>query len=159
MSKAKRLAVVVAAFVLTAVSVLAQNTLTENQNYRKSLDLKRAADAAFAAGDFQGSIEKAQESERLAVVAREEAQKEYQRWVAFNLKNRAFMRISFGQRVNAAERIPDAWNAANAAYALAVEKFDATSYQESSDASRQVLALLEGLREERKIVEPKREPK
>ncbi len=159
MTKAKKLAVVVAAFVLTAVSAMAQNTLTENQNYRKSLDLKRAADAAFAAGDFQGSIEMAQEAERLSVIARQEAERDYQRWVAYNLKNRAFMRISYGQRVNAAARIPEAWEAANAAYALAVQKFDAESYQESSDASRQVLSLLEGLREERKIVQKSQEPK
>ncbi len=159
MSTAKKFAAVVAAFVLTTASALAQNTLTENPNYRKSLDLKRSAEAAFAAGDFQASIEMAQESERLAVIARREAETEYQRWVAYNLKNRAFMRISFGQRVNAAERIPDAWTAATAAYALAVEKFDAASYPESSEASRQVLALLEGLREERKVVEPRREPK
>ena len=159
MTKANKLAVVVAAFVLTAVSVMAQNTLTENQNYRKSLDLKRSADAAFAAGDFQGAITQAQEAERLSVIARQEAERDYQRWVAFNLKNRAFMRISFGERVNAAARIPEAWAAANAAYALATERFNAESYQESSEASRQVLSLLEGLREERKIVEPKREPK
>jgi len=147
------------AFILTVGAVFAQNTLTENQNYRKSLDLKRAADAAFAAGDYQGSIEKAQEAERLSVIARAEAETAYQRWVAFNLKNRAAARIAFGEKVNAAARIPDAWAAAKAAFALAGEKFNAASYQESSDASRQVIALLEGLREEKKIVEPKREPK
>jgi hypothetical protein len=155
----KRIGVIAVFLILSAGVVFAQNTLTENKNYRQSLDLKRAADAAFAEGDFQGSIEKAQESERLAVVARSEAEKEYQRWVAYNLKNRAFMRISFGERVNAAERIPDTWMAAKAAYALATETFNAASYLESADASRQVIALLEGLREEKKIVEPKREPK
>lgn len=159
MITAKRIAAFAVTFVLLTGAVFAQNTLTENANYRKSLDLKRAAEAAFAAGDYQGSIEKAQEAERLSVIARAEAETAYQRWVAYNLKNRAFMRITFGERVNAAERIPDAWAAANAAYALAVDKFNAESYLESSDASRQVIALLEGLREEKKIVEPKREPK
>lgn len=127
---------------VSAAAAMAQHSLFDNPNYRRSIELRRMADAAFAQSDYLKAEEYSLESERLAALAREEAETQRLLWVANSWKNRASERIAFGERWDAAGRIPAVWVEAKAAYAAATEEFNAKRYETSTAASRRVVALL-----------------
>ena len=54
---------------LGAVSTFGQNSLTDNPNYRKALDLQRMAKQYYDSGDYQKSMEYSQQAEGLSKVA------------------------------------------------------------------------------------------
>ena len=126
---------------LAAVAAFGQNSLTENQNYRKALDMQRMAKQAYDSGDYQKSMEYSQQAEELSKVALVEAETQRMRWVAYNTKYRASERIAFGERNHAATRYPELWLEAKASYGIAQKSFDAEEYQASVDASNKVLEL------------------
>jgi len=138
-----KIAVISIIFSLFATAALsAQNSLYDNQNYRRSLDLQRSAKTAYDAGDYLKSVEYAKEAARLSTIVREEAETQRMRWVANSWKNRAATQISFGEKVNAPARYPDIWPQAQEAFALAVSEFDAARYEPSTAASKKVVELL-----------------
>lgn len=135
---------------VAAVASFGQNSLTENQNYRKSLDMQRLAKQAYDSGDYQKSIEYSQQAEELSKVALVEAETQRMRWVSYNAKYQASERIAFGERNHAATRFPELWMQAQAAYGIAQKSFDAEEYQASIDASKKVLELMAGVEAEQK---------
>ncbi|HCM28711.1 MAG TPA: hypothetical protein DIC34_19625 [Treponema sp.] len=128
-----------------SASVFAQNSLLDNPNYRRSLDLQRQAKSAYDSGDFLKSAEQSKEAEVLSRTARAEAETQLQRWTANSWKNRAAARIAFGERVDAAGRYPEVWPPAQEAYAQAVADYDAERFDSSIAASRKVVELLTGI--------------
>lgn len=138
-----KLAAVSVLYILISVaSAYAQNSLFDNQNYRRSLDLQRSAKTAYDAGDYLKSAEYAEEATRLAAIAREEAEVQRLLWIANSWKNRAANNIAFGEKVNAPTRYPDVWPQAKEAFAVAVSEFDAARYEASTEASKKVVSLL-----------------
>jgi nucleoid-associated protein YgaU len=135
---------------LGAALASGQSTLLDNPNYRKALDLQRMAKQAYEAGDYQNAVEYSRQSEELAKTARAEAETQRLRWVAYNLRNRAAERITFGEKNNAATRYPDVWSQATASYAVARKAFDAEEYESSAAASRIVVELLSKVQPELK---------
>ena len=129
---------------LAVSGAFAQHSLYDNPNYRRSLELRRMADSAFAQGDYRKAEEYSLESERLSVVAREEAETQRLLWIANAWKKKAANRIAYGEQYDAAGQYGEAWPAAKEAYALALKEFDAKRYEESTVASKQVVALMEG---------------
>jgi nucleoid-associated protein YgaU len=127
---------------LGALLAFGQSTLTDNPNYRKALDLQRIAKQAYEAGDYQNAVEYSLQSEVLSKTARDEAETQRQRWVAYNLRNRAAERIVFGEKNKAETRYPEIWTQATASYAVARKAFDTEEYEASAAASRNVVALL-----------------
>ena len=136
--------------VLGNVAAFGQNSLTENQNYRKALDMQRMAKQAYDAGDYQKSIEYSRQAEELSKVALVEAETQRIRWVAYNTKYRASERIAFGERNHAATRYPELWSQAKASYGIAQTAFDAEEYQASVDAGNKVLELMAQVEAEQK---------
>lgn len=138
----KLAAVSVLYLLISVASAYAQNSLFDNPNYRRSLELQRSAKTAYDAGDYLKSAEYAKEATRLSAVAREEAETQRLLWIANSWKNRASNNIAFGEKVNAPTRYPDVWPQAKEAYAIAVSEFDAARYEASTEASKKVVSLL-----------------
>lgn len=123
----------------TVPAAFAQHSLYDNPNYRRSLELRRMADGAFERGDYTKAEEYSLESERLAVVAREEAETQRLLWIANSWKHRAEERVAYGERYNAGAQMGEKWTQVKETYALAVSEFDAKRYEESTAASKKVV--------------------
>ena len=123
----------------TVAAAFAQHSLYDNPNYRRSVELRRMAESAFERGDYINAEQYSLESERLAVVAREEAETQRLLWIANSWKRRAEDRVTYGERNNAAGMMGEKWTQVKETYALAVSEFDAKRYEESTAASKQVV--------------------
>lgn len=134
----------VALAVLISLGTLAfaQHSLYDNPNYRNSQELRRQADLAFQQGDYLKAEQLSKESERLSVIARQEAETQRLQWIANAWKNRASDRIGFGEKNDAAGQLGPVWVEAKAAFALAVAEYDAKRYTESTEASKKVMDLM-----------------
>ncbi len=141
----KKLRISVLFILLAAVLVsgaFAQHSLYDNPNYRRSLELRTMAKSAYDKGDYVKAEEYSLESERLAVIAREEAETQRLLWIANAWKKRAGDRISYCEKNGAEKALGATWTEAKGAYALAVGEYDAKRYAESTEASKKVLDLL-----------------
>ena len=90
------------------------------------------------------------QAKELSKVALVEAEKQRMKWMANSYKNRAAVRIAFGERNRAAVRYPDIWPQAKASFVVAQQTFDAEAYQASIDASTKVIEMLAGVEPEQK---------
>lgn len=135
-----------------AVTAFAQNSLTENPNYIKAVDMQRMAQQYYDAGDYQKATEYSQQAEQLSKVALAESEKQRMKWMANSYKNRAAERIAFGEKNHAATRYPDVWTQAKTSFGIAQKTFDAEAYQDSVDASTTVIDLMAGVEPEQKAV-------
>lgn len=140
----KNLNKLIALAVLLSLGILAfaQHSLFDNPNYRRAQELRRQADLAFQQGDYLRAEELSKESEKLSVVAREEAETQRLQWIANAWKNRASDRIAFGEKNDAAGALGATWVEAKAAFTQAVTEYDARRYSESTEASKKVLDLM-----------------
>lgn len=141
MRNLKRL-VALAVLISLGVLAFAQHSLYDNPNYRNSQELRRQADLAFQQGDYLKAEQLSKESERLSVIARQEAETQRLQWIANAWKNRASDRIGFGEKNDAAGVLGPVWLEAKAAFALAVTEYDAKRYAESTEASKKVMDLM-----------------
>jgi len=120
----------------------AQHSLFDNPNYKRSLELRRQADAAFQQGDYLKAEQLSKESEKLSVLSREEAETQRLQWVANAWKNRAAERVAFGEKNDAAGQLGSVWVEAKGAFSLAVGEYEAKRYAQSTEASKRVLDLM-----------------
>lgn len=125
-----------------SVELLAQNTLLDNPNHRKSLDFKRMAEKAYDEGDFEKSLEYSAKAEELSKTALSEAENERMRFVSYSFLRRATKRIEFCEYEEAPVRYPDIWPAAQTSFAAAKAAFDAKEYESSIAASKKVIEIL-----------------
>lgn len=132
----------IAVLVSTGTLAFAQHSLYDNPNYKRSQELRRQADIAFAQGEYLKAEEYSRESERLSALSREEAETQLLQWVANSWKNRAADRIAFGEKNGAAGALGAGWTEAKVSFALAVREYDAKRYAESTTASKSVLDLM-----------------
>jgi len=161
MTRAKKVSSLVVFFGIGLCFALqAQNSLFDNQNYRRSIELQRMAKSAYDSGDYLKSVEYSNEAKKLSQIARSEAEVQLKKWTANSWKNRAASRIAFGDKVNAATRYPDIWPSAKDAYAVAESEYAAAQYDLSVEASKKVIDLLAGISAEKKQVaaEPAKKP-
>lgn len=139
-----------ALLLLGSVACFGQNSLTENPNYRKAIEMQHLAQQYYDSGDYQKSIDYSAQAKELSNIALVEAEKQRMKWMANGYKNRAADRIAFGESNHAAVRYPDVWTQAKASYTVAQQTFAAEAYQSSIDASTRVIELLAGVEPEQK---------
>ncbi|GAB1484511.1 DUF4398 domain-containing protein [Treponema sp.] len=157
-SFSKRLVLLVTLALIAAASLFAQNSLFDNQNYRRSLQLQQMSKTAYDSGDYLKAAEYSAEAAELSRIARAEAEAQLLLWNSNAWKNRAGTRIAYGEKLDAATRYADVWAEAKASYALALSQFEAKSYESSIEASKKTIKLLEVLEPMPKVVAAKPAP-
>ncbi|MFA6506514.1 MAG: hypothetical protein WCT14_10465 [Treponemataceae bacterium] len=143
---------------IPAAEALAQNTLLDNPNHRKSLDLKRMAEKAYEEGDFEKSLEYSTKAEELSKTALSEAETERMRFVSYSFLRRATKRVEFCEHEDAATRYPDIWPLAQTSYAAAKTAFDSKEYESSIEASKKVIEILSAVMPKDRTFVAKSEP-
>lgn len=131
-------------FTVLAGFVQAQNLL-DNDAYKKAVDLRNQAQAAFNAGEYDKAKQLSQESEVYAKKAVELAQQLALGYKATNLLNIAKARIQYGETIQAASRYPSAWNTAQQQISVAQNEYDSKAYDRSMTASQNVIDALKNI--------------
>lgn len=146
-----------------------QNFLTDNPYYKEAQELRRQAEQAIDEGDYDEAVELSQQAQELTRKARAWAEEQLLRYQANAWTNRAQERLQFAERVNAEERYPQEYENATGFYEQAESLFEEEEYEQSIQASRNVISALAGVRavspsdervatEERERPEPEPEP-
>ncbi len=145
--KLQRVIIAAAVLLLIATGIVsAQNLLTNNPHAQRARQLRQQSEAAFNEGEFQRSIELAQESEQESRLAREWADRMAWAYRANGARNRANERLTAVRRVDAATNYPEEYNNAVAFFEEGQRLFTEERYEPSFNAFRNVLTALEGVR-------------
>jgi nucleoid-associated protein YgaU len=146
-------AALVAAVVAPAL-LFAQNFLQENEHYQRAQELQRQAQEALDEGEYDRAMELSRQAREQAQQARAYAENQVLVYRANSWKNRAKKRIDYVKTMDAEERYPDKFSAAQQAYERAVQLFEEESYQDSIHASQEAINTLVAV-EPRDDVKPK----
>jgi nucleoid-associated protein YgaU len=140
--------ITIAVVLLFAVTGLAvgQNFLTDNPYYEEAQELRREAEQAIDDGEYDRAVELAQEAQELTRQAREWAEEQLLRYQANAWTNRAEERLQFAERVDAEERYPEEYENATQFYEEAESLFEEEEYEDSIQASRNVISALQSVR-------------
>lgn len=140
--------ITIAVVLLVAVTGLAvgQNFLTDNPYYKEAQELRRQAEQAIEDGEYDRSVELSREAQELTQQAREWAQEQLLRYQANAWTNRAEERLDFAERVDAEERYPEEYENATQFYEEAESLFEEAEYEDSIQASRNVISALQAVR-------------
>ena len=140
--------ITIAVVLLVAVTGLAvgQNFLTDNPYYEEAQELRRQAEQAIDDGEYDRAVELSREAQELTQQAREWAEEQLLRYQANAWTNRAEERLNFAERVDAEERYPEEYENATQFYEEAESLFEDEEYEDSIQASRNVISALQAVR-------------
>lgn len=140
--------ITIAVVLLVAVTGLAvgQNFLTDNPYYQEAQELRRQAEQAIDDGEYDRAVELSREAQELTQQAREWAEEQLLRYQANAWTNRAEERLEFAERVDAEDRYPDEYENATEFYEEAETLFEEEEYEDSIQASRNVISALQAVR-------------
>lgn len=140
-------AVLILSLLLFAVVTAgAQDLLRTNPNYLRARDLQLQADQALGRGEYDRSVQLAEESKKLLAQAEAETTVRIQQLRANGWKNQASERINYARGIRADVTYPEQLSKANALFETAQKSYDAGDYETSIASSKAVLASLEGIR-------------
>lgn len=120
----------------------AQNLLKENEYYRQAQDLKQQAREAIDEGEYDRATELSEEAQELMAKAESYAEEQVRIYRARGWKNRAEDHILWAEGVNAEERFPDKWKAAQTSYEEARKLFGQEKWSQSIEASRKTISIV-----------------
>ncbi len=140
--------ITIAVVLLVAVTGLAvgQNFLTDNPYYQEAQELRRQAEQAIDDGEYDRAVELSRDAQELTQQAREWAEEQLLRYQANAWTNRAEERLEFAERVDAEDRYPDEYENATEFYEEAETLFEEEEYEDSIQASRNVISALQAVR-------------
>ena len=140
--------ITIAVVLLVAVTGLAvgQNFLTDNPYYEEAQELRRQAEQAIDDGEYDRAVELSREAQELTQQAREWAEEQLLRYQANAWTNRAEERLNFAERVDAEERYAEEYENATQFYEEAESLFEEEEYEDSIQASRNVISALQAVR-------------
>lgn len=140
--------ITIAVVLLVAVTGLAvgQNFLTDNPYYEEAQELRRQAEQAIDDGEYDRAVELSREAQELTQQAREWAEEQLLRYQANAWTNRAEERLNFAERVDAEERYAEEYENATQFYEEAESLFEDEEYEDSIQASRNVISALQAVR-------------
>ena len=140
--------ITIAVVLLVAVTGLAvgQNFLTDNPYYEEAQELRRQAEQAIDDGEYDRAVELSREAQELTQQARDWAEEQLLRYQANAWTNRAEERLNFAERVDAEERYTEEYENATQFYEEAESLFEDEEYEDSIQASRNVISALQAVR-------------
>jgi nucleoid-associated protein YgaU len=138
------LSLAVMALILFASQAGAQSLL-DNPDYKKAVDLQARAQAALAAGDYDQAAAYAEQAKQSAQKSQTYVDTMVLRFKANGWIKMAQNRLVEAKQMDAASRYPDEWKQASESFADAQVAFQDAKYQDSIEYSQKVLALLQDI--------------
>jgi nucleoid-associated protein YgaU len=135
----------VMALILLAGQAGAQSLLN-NPDYKKAVDLQAKAQAALAAGDYDQAAAYADQAKQSAQKSQDYVDMMVLRFKANGWIKMAQNRLVDAKQMGAESRYPQQWTQASEAFASAQVAFQDTKYQDSIEYSQKVLDLLKDIK-------------
>jgi nucleoid-associated protein YgaU len=116
--------------------------LQDNPDYKKAVDLQAKADKAYAAGDYQGAYNYAEQAKQYSAKAEDYSSTLATRYRAANWLSLAKNKLSDAEAMDAETRYPEEHKQAVDNYAQAQVAFRGQKWEESIEFSKNVVAWL-----------------
>jgi nucleoid-associated protein YgaU len=129
---------------ITAFALSAQS-LTENPDYQKSLELKALATQAFDAGDYDAAAEYAAEATDYASRSDQYVEKMLAKAKADKAMTQAKDKMAWADSVNAKARYPKEYGEAADLYSAAQSSYGGEDYRTAEEKARASVAALDNL--------------
>ena len=123
-------------------TALFSQSLQDNPDYRKSLELKRQSEQAFEDGDYLEAKKLAEESKVYAERSDAWIKMMLNRYKANSALRRVETQIRSADNVNAEENFPEAYESGKALYEEAYQLFQEEEYPTSYDKSLEALEVM-----------------
>jgi nucleoid-associated protein YgaU len=140
----KHLLLLIALIALSSLALGAQS-LTENPDYQKSLELKAQATEAFDAGDYDAAADLAAQAKDYAERSDQYVEKMLAKAKADKALAIAKDKLAWADSANAKALYPKDYEKASGEYAEAETAYGAEDYQTATDKARDVAAILDNL--------------
>jgi nucleoid-associated protein YgaU len=133
--------------VLVAVSGLAlgAQSLVDNPNYQKSLELKAMAVQAYDDGDYDAATEYASQAKEYASLSDQYVEKMLAKSEADKAILQAKDRMAWADGIDAKTAYPEQYGAASDVYAASLASYDAEDYPDSTDKAKATVAAVDAI--------------
>jgi nucleoid-associated protein YgaU len=133
--------------VLAAASSLAlgAQSLADNPNYQKSLELSAQAKDAFDAGDYDAATEYANQAKEYALLSDQYVAKMLAKAAADKAMGQAKDKLAWADGVGAKGKYPDLYKQATDRYGEAETAYGGEDYKTAEDRARESIAALDGI--------------
>jgi len=139
-----RKTIFLALFLILAGSLFAQS-LKDNPDYRKSLELKKQSEIAFDEGDYTEAKRLAEESQKYAALSDQWIAMMLSRYKANSALRRFETALNSATKINGAVNFPDEYAQGKALYDTAYGQFRDESYAESYESSLKGIEILSAI--------------
>jgi hypothetical protein len=136
--------VILMVMVLLTGSLFAQS-LKDNPDYRKSLELKKQSEIAFDEGDYTEAKLLAEESQKYSALSDEWIAMMLSRYKANSALRRFETALNSATKINGATNFPDEYAQGKILYETAYQQFRDESYVESYDTSLRGIEILKAI--------------
>ena len=140
----KRIAILIALVAVSALALGAQS-LTDNPDYQKSIELSAQAKTAFDAGDYDTATDLANQAKDYAARSDEYVAKMLAKADADKAMGQAKDKLAWADSVNAKAQYPDLYKQASDLYADAGTAYSGEDYKTAADKARQSVAALDDI--------------
>jgi nucleoid-associated protein YgaU len=140
----KYLLILITLMVVSSLALGAQS-LTENPNYQKSIELSAQAKQAFDQGDYDAATEFANQAKESALLSDQYVAKMLAKANADKAMLQAKDKMAWAEGVNAKSLYPDQYQKASGEYDDAQAAYTSEDYPTAEDKARQAVATLDGI--------------
>lgn len=141
----KKYLLILVAFVMASGLALAAQSLKDNPDFLKSLELKAMATQAFDDGDYDTAAEYAAQSKEYASLSDQYVEKMVAKASADKLMGQAKDRMAWAARSGAKIFYPKQYAAAAELFDAALAIYDAEDYPTAGDKARETVAAVEAI--------------
>lgn len=131
-------------FLVGLAPALTAQSLVDNSDYRRAKELERMADRALKAGEYDQSLQYAEEARVYAARAEVYAAQLLLMYKANGWRQYARDKVADAQAQGAERIFPEGFSLASTEYQLAESAYNGGAYEESIGHSRRAVAALEG---------------
>jgi nucleoid-associated protein YgaU len=131
--------------IATSSFALGAQSLTENPQYQKSLELKAMAAQAFDDGDYDAAAEYAAQAKEYATLSDQYVEKMLAKAKADKAIALADKSMGWADSINAKELYPDQYTNAADEYSACRSAYDSEDYAEAADKAQATVAAVEAI--------------
>jgi len=141
----KKYIAILAALAVASFVALGAQSLIDNPDYQKSLELSAQAKTAFDSGDYDSATDLANQAKHYADLSDQYVAKMVAKARADKAMAQAQTKIAWADSVNANARYPDLYKAARDYYGQAQTAYGGEDYKSAEDSALKAVAALDGI--------------
>jgi nucleoid-associated protein YgaU len=141
----KKYLLILIVFVMASGLALAAQSLLDNPDYQKSLELNAMAVQAFDEGDYDAAAEYAVQAKEYAILSDQYVEKMLAKSKADRAIAQAQEKMAWADGIDAANLYPEPYARATEEYASSIASYDAEDYPEAEARARSTLEAVDAI--------------